>query len=552
MDTDRYWNVAVVKLVQSEGAPFFDDNETVLGLLARAAAERPDYVYLRQGLQEITCAELAARVERAATGLAALGVRPGDHVAVMMGHHIDHVITFFAIMRVGAVLVPVNVALKGPGLVYQIEHSAPALIVADADFAEVLAEPIIAAQAKGARAEVVWRLPDNSHELPEPGYTLALVLKGGSAPAPAIDQHWSDLRIILYTSGTTGAPKGVQMSDRMVQATALGSIWLSDMQPGSVLHFWDPIYHVFGAEVLVLALMVPVTLHMVPRFSASNFWSEVREAGASHIHFVGGVLQLLLKQPPSKLDRSHGARIAWGGGCPRDIWETFEQRFGLEIREGYGMTETSSFSTINPGGSKAGKLGSIGVGVGYYQVEVVDETGNPVPTGVPGEIRVAEREPGVLTVGYYANREATNAALREGWLYTGDLAHVDADGFIIYYGRKKDSLRRRGENISAWEVERVIADHPEVAECALIGVVNEMGDEDLKIFVRRIEGSHLTGLDLLAWCTERMAKFQVPRFVRFIKEFRKTPTQRIQKQFLSDSINDFDHDAEAPRARVTQ
>lgn len=541
--------MAVVKLVRAEGAPFFSDDETVPGLLAKAAAERPDHVYLRHDGNDISCAELQIRVNRAAAGLAALGVKTGDRVAVMMGHHLDHVITFFATMCAGAVLVPVNVAIKGPGLVYQIEHSAPSLIVADADFAEALAEPVEAARAKGARAEVVWRLPEGEKALPAPGHAFSEAMAGSAAVAPVVDHDWRDLRIILYTSGTTGAPKGVQMSDRMVQATALGSIWLSEMQPGSVLHFWDPIYHVFGAEVLVLALMVPVTLHMVPRFSASKFWSEVKEAGASHIHFVGGVLQLLLKQPPSPLDRSHGARIAWGGGCPRDVWAAFEERFGMEIREGYGMTETSSFSTINPEGSKAGKLGSIGTGVDYYKVEVVDEVGNPTAPGVPGEIRVAEREPGVLTVGYYANPEATAAALRGGWLYTGDLAHVDEDGFITYHGRTKDSLRRRGENISAWEVERVINDHPEVAECALIGVVNELGDEDLKIFVQRIEGSALSAEDLLAWSAERMARFQVPRFVRFVEEFRKTPTQRIQKQFLSNSIDDFDYDAEAHRAR---
>ncbi|CAD7037655.1 ATP-dependent acyl-CoA ligase [Pseudorhizobium endolithicum] len=540
----------MVKLARAEGAPFFRDDETVPGLLARAAAERPDHVYMRANGEEITCASLAARVEHVAAGFAALGVKPGDRVAVMMGHHLDHVICFFAIMRAGAVLVPVNVAIKGPGLVYQIEHSAPSLIVADAEFSDVLAEPIRAAQAKGARADVVWRLREGETVLPAPGHALSQMSVADAAAAPVIAHDWKDLRIILYTSGTTGAPKGVQMSDRMVQATALGSIWLSDMQPGSVLHFWDPIYHVFGAEVLVLALMVPVTLHMVPRFSASKFWSEVKDAGATHIHFVGGVLQLLLKQPPNELDLTHGARIAWGGGCPRDVWGAFEERFGIEIREGYGMTETSSFSTINPGGSKAGKLGSIGTGVDYYAVEVVDELGNPCAPGVPGEIRVAEREPGVLTVGYYENAEATASALREGWLYTGDLAHVDADGFITYLGRKKDSLRRRGENISAWEVERVVNDHPEVAECALVGVVNEMGDEDLKIFVRRIEGSTLQGADLLAWSAERMARFQVPRFVRFIEEFRKTPTQRIQKQFLSNSIEDFDYDAESRGARA--
>lgn len=178
--------------------------------------------------------------------------------------------------------------------------------------------------------------------------------------------------------------------------------------------------------------------------------------------------------------------------------------------------------------------------------------GVPCAPGQPGEIRVAAAEPGVLTTGYYANPEATAGALRNGWLYTGDIAHMDAEGFLTYHGRKKDSLRRRGENVSAWEVERVVNDHPEVAESALIGVRNEIGDEDLKLFVRRIDGSGLDGAALLAWCAERMARFQVPRLVRFVEDFRKTPTQRIQKQFLSTSIEDFDHDAEAGQALAEQ
>ncbi|MBJ2152727.1 class I adenylate-forming enzyme family protein [Paracoccus sp. IB05] len=539
--------MAVVKLSRDSGAPFFREDETVPGLLARAAAARPDHVYLRHDGHDLTCAGLAQAVGQLAAGLSAQGIRQGDRVAVMLGHHLDHVLVFFAIQLLGAVLVPVNTALKGPSLEYQITHSAPAMVIADIEFSQVLDGAIRAARAEGACAAAVWRCPPGA-ALSAGGMALSGLMAGGETP-PAVPHDRRDLRIILYTSGTTGAPKGVQMSDRMVQATALGSIWLSDMQPGSVLHFWDPIYHVFGAEVLVLALMVPVTLHMVPRFSASRFWTEVRDAGASHIHFVGGVLQLLLKQPPSALDRSHGARIAWGGGCPRDVWAAFEARFGIEIREGYGMTETSSFSTINPGGSRAGKLGSIGTAVDYFRVEVVDDQGQPCAPGQPGEIRVAETEPGVLTTGYYANPEATAGALRDGWLYTGDIAEMDADGFITYHGRKKDSLRRRGENISAWEVERVVNDHPEIAESALIGVKNEIGDEDLKLFVRRIGGSTLDGATLLSWCADRMARFQVPRLVRFVDDFRKTPTQRIQKQFLSAAMDDCDHDAEAVRTR---
>lgn len=523
----------MVKLSRAGGGPYFDGSENVPGLLEKAAAELPGHVVCRNGEHEITYADLDAAVNRAANGLAALGIGKGDRIALMLGHHIDHVVVFFAIMKLRAVIVPVNVALKGPSLAYQLSHSRPALVIADWSFAVALGDVL----AEAGNPRVLWRGVPERGEGPD----LAAVLASGDATRPDTRPADDDLRIILYTSGTTGAPKGVLMSDRMVQASALGSIWLSDMQPGCVLHFWDPIYHVFGAEVLVLSLMVPVTLVMVPRFSASNFWKEVRGGGVTHIHYVGGVLQLLLKQPPSELDRTHGARIAWGGGCPRDVWKEFEERFAIRIREGYGMTETSSFSTINP----EERFGSIGRAADYFEVEVVEAEDRACAPGEPGEIRVRGREPNVMTVGYHDNPEATGSAIRDGWLYTGDLAHTDEDGFIYYHGRKKDSLRRRGENISAWEVERVVNSHSEVAESALVGVKSELGDDELKIFVRRIEGSALTAPELIAWCQPLMPKFQVPRFVAFVEEFRKTPTQRIQKQFLPATVDEGTYDAEA-------
>ena len=517
---------------------WFSDNESVPLLLERCAQDRPDHVFCRQGSDRITCAALNSRVNQAAHGLAALGVGKGTHVAVMLGHHLDHITIFFALMKLRAVQVPINVNLKGPGLAYIVDHSAPELLVADGDYAESL-DPILA-ERPGIRQ--VWRSRAAADH--RTFVLIDTILSHPDATNPEVGVRDDDLRTILYTSGTTGSAKGVEMTDRMLRASALGSIWIGNIQSGSVLHCWDPIYHVFGSEVLVLSLMVPVTLALVPRFSASRLWDEVREHGATHIHFVGGVLQLLLKQPPSAQDRKHGARIAWGGGCPVAIWREFEERFGIEIREGYGMTETSSFSVIN----NQGKVGSIGKAVDYFEVEIVDENGAATAHREVGEIRVAENEPGVMVARYHKDPETTRKTIRDGWLYTGDLAYRDDDGFIFFLGRKKDSLRRRGENISAWEVERVINDHPAVEESALIGVANELADEDLKLFVKLKLGHALGAAELLRWCESRLAAFQIPRFVAFVDEFRKTPTQRIQKQFLSKAIDDGCFDRERATA----
>lgn len=507
--------------------PYFSVDDNIPALLARCASQNPTHVFCRAEGLDVSYADLERRVQRAANALHFEGVRKGMHVAVMLSHHLDHIVTFFSLIRLGAVLVPINTGLKGLGLAHVITHAQPTFLLADAEYRPALADIV----SDVPRLQVLWRHAGSS--APEVKDLAVLYQQEHRPEAPEIVHADDDLRQILFTSGTTGAAKGVLMPDRMLRAAALGSTWIGDIVPGSVLHFWDPIYHVFGSEVLVLALMVPVTLVLVPRFSASRLWDEARANKVTHIHFVGGVLQLLLKQPESPDDRTHGVRVAWGGGCPVEVWRAFEERFGVRIHEGYGMTETSSFSVMNP----HGKLGSIGRALPYFDVELVDENGLPVAIGQSGEMRVREREPGVLVAGYYNNPEATASALRDGWLYTGDLAHQDADGDFYFEGRKKDSLRRRGENISAWEVERVFNQHPDVEECALIGVKNEFADEDLKLFVKP-RNMALTAEQLLAWAEPRMAAFQLPRFVAMVDFFQKTPTERIQKQFLSKAIDD--------------
>ncbi|WP_171916408.1 AMP-binding protein [Paraburkholderia xenovorans] len=508
---------------------YFSADESIPGLLRECARDNPAHVFCRSNDFALTYAQLNERVNRLANGLASVGVASGDRVAVMLAHHIDHALTFFALMKLGAVQVPVNMHLKGAGLEHVVTHSDPRFVIADDIYADVL-EPILSA---GTGLRTVWRGARPSWSPDAEAFDT--LTAHGNADEPSYGAKDADLRAILYTSGTTGPAKGVQMTDRMYRAAALGSSWIGSITPGSVLHFWDPIYHVFGSEVLVMALMQPVTLAFVPKFSASKFWDEVARYQATHVHFVGGVMQLLLKQPPSDADRKHGLKVAWGGGAPVDVWAEFQLRFGVPVREGYGMTETSSFSVINVDG----KLGSIGKAVAYFDVEIVDENGCRLPAGQIGEIRVAEREPGTLTRGYFRSDQKTAEAIRDGWLYTGDLGREDEQGYLFFLGRKKDSLRRRGENVSAWEVENVVNSHPDVEESALIGVVNEFSDEDLKIFLKlKCDPADFDHAAFVAWCEKRMARFQVPRFIAIVESFSKTPTQRIQKQMLSAKMDD--------------
>jgi len=491
----------------------FDDG--FLGLLARDARAHPDRLFARYEGTAITFGE----VDRTSTTLAAwlrrLGLAPGDRVALMMRNSALAVALLFALAKARAVWVPINVQSRGENLGYIFDHSAPKLIIADAPLMPI----INASGAKLAGLQVVTT--DAMQAIADaPGETPAW-----SEPAPAADETFA----VMYTSGTTGRPKGVLVSHRMLRLSGEAVALVSSARPGDVMIMWEPLYHIGGAQIIVLPLIRGVTLAMVEHFSASRFWQQVQAYGASHIHFLGGILQILLKQPPSPLDRQHGARIAWGGGCPREIWRPFEQRFGVEIRECYGMTECSSITTYNDNGT----LGAVGKPTPWFAVALIDPAGRPVPTGERGEIIVRTSLPGALTRGYLSNPEATARALRDGAFHTGDLGSFDADGNMYFHGRMTDSVRVRGENVTAMEVEQIVAKHPAVEDCAMIGVAAEIGEQDIKLFVKRRAGAALEAQELSDWLGPRVAPYQNPRYIVMVDEFERTASQRIMKHRLA-------------------
>ncbi len=492
--------------------------------LARAA---PDRLYARFGAQQITLGDAAAMSEAIARRLVAAGLGPGDRVAVMMANRPLLIALIFAIARAGMVWVPVNTRLQGEALGHILDHSAPALLVADRDLL-----PAVEGAGAWALPRILALAPDSeAMDLPpaDPGLPL---------PPPPED---TATFAIMYTSGTTGQPKGVQVTHRMFGYAARAVERVCGIRDGDVLFVWEPLYHIGGSQLLLLPLYHDLHLHLVPRFSASRFWAEVAESGATHIHFLGGILQILLQAPPSALDRGHKVRIAWGGGCTRDEWEAFETRFGVDIREAYGMTEASSITTCNIDGP----VGSVGRPVPWLRVELLDEQGHPVPPGARGEIVVTEAEPGVLFAGYLADQAATARALRGGRLHTGDSGSMDAQGNLYFHGRLNDSVRRRGENISAWEIEHVAQQHPAVAEVAMVGVKARIGEQEIKLFVRPAEGEALRAPELHGWLRERLGEFRTPRYIAFVDSFPKTPSERIRKALLSRETAD-SWDAEAP------
>jgi crotonobetaine/carnitine-CoA ligase len=337
-----------------------------------------------------------------------------------------------------------------------------------------------------------------------------------------------DLLCIIYTSGTTGAPKGVLFSHRMMRLAAESVLIVADVKDGDRLFLWEPLCHIGGAQMLLVPFLARAVLCAVPRFSASRFWRQIEQGRCTQVHYLGGILDILMRLPASAQPSSHPIRLGWGAGVAKQNWTAVRQRLGIALRECYGMTEGSSFATVN----RDDRAGSIGKALPWLTVELLDDGGKAVPPGELGQIVVSSAIPGTFFAGYLDNPDATAQALRCGKLYTGDMARADSDGHLYFVGRRSDSMRIRGENVSAWEVERVATNHPDVAAAAAIGVESDIGEEEILLYVQWRDGRPRPFTDLCGWLGERLASYQWPRYYAAVDRFELTPSERIRKHML--------------------
>jgi len=511
---------------------------TLRSHMDQRARDDTGHIFLLFEDRQYTFGEINDAANRFANGLLAQGLVPGDRVALMLPSHPDHIVAILALAKTGLVRVSVNTSLLGAALDHFFTQFEPRALLIDTAYEEQTR----AVLASGKTEKVIWR-----GSAVKNGFAGLIAYPDNQPPrvAPAAD----DIIALTPSSGTTGPPKGVLKSDRTLRAGPMGTLRLTGAKPGDVFFLWESLHHGAGVAVLIAAILEKITLAMVEHFSASQFWNEVRRRRATHIHYLGGVLPMLLKQPARADDREHSVRIAWGGGCPLETWNAFSARFGVQMREGYGLSEMITFVTINIDGP----IGSIGKALSYFDVKLVDAAGAEVEVGAPGELLVRAREPGLHFLGYFRNEQATREAMAGEWFRTGDLVKRDAEGWLYYAGRTKDSVRRRGINISAWEVERVVNDHPAIEECALVGVPGELDDEELKLIVRLVTGKQLDPAEFLQWCEPRLPRFQIPRYLETIAEFPRTPTQRIRKNQLARTVeNALDLSAAAAPATIPQ
>ena len=498
-------------------------------LLARNALRFPERRFLLTADGSLTFAQARDAVAKIAGGLVRRGVHKGDVVAILMHNSLENVLCALAASWIGATPAPVNTGLIGDGLAHPLRLTRTRIVIADDMLVPNLLS-VIGQTPEVRRVLVKGELPEYRAAGLEIESLAHLDRAEGASPQVQVDEL--DPGMILFTSGTTGPSKACVLSNRYLLRQAELHVKYLELRENDVLYSPFPLYHIDAATLTVLAAAtIGATAALGVRFSASRFWQEVRDFGATVFNFMGATLTILWKQAPSPLDAQHKVRMAWG--VPMPEWsQGWKDRFGFELRELYGLTDAGvvAYDRVSAGH----RDGSCGQVVDEFEVAIADARGSLVKDDEVGEIVIRSREPGTIMTEYLGMPQETLQAFRGLWFHTGDLGHLDADGYLYFHGRSKESIRRRGENISAFEVEQAISAHPAVLEVAAVGVPSELGEEDLAVFVVTRPDVKLDAPELVADCRRRLAEFMVPRYVSFIDEMPKTPTQKVEKYRLRE------------------
>ncbi|MDQ0216114.1 crotonobetaine/carnitine-CoA ligase [Oikeobacillus pervagus] len=496
--------------------------------------ETPNKPYLHSHNESISYSQLYNRIQRTTNGLLEIGIRSEDTVCIMMDNGPEYLDIWMSLSFLGAISVPLNVHLKGEGLQYIIQHSESKVIFVDHDYLpNVLAclekipqsfQVIVISNEPVGERIVFPHLKIISY--------ASLLSNNQSYSLSAVDP--GSIHSILYTSGTTGRPKGVMLTHAsFIESARSFANQMIGVQQDDILYTCLPLFHINAQAHTVLgSISKNATIALSEKFSASKFWDEIRFYQATIFNSLGSMIHILCKQPKKQTDRNHSARITACAATPKEFWRPFEERFGVQIVEGYGLTETTGFCLSNP--LNASRPPSIGKPYPFVEAKIVDEQGEELPPNQRGEIIIRSNKQPFLMKGYYKNPIKTQEVLRDGWFYTGDHGHIDEDGYLYFYDRHKQCIRRRGENISSWEIEKIVNQHKKVLDSAAVGVPSDVGEEDVKLYVVPKKDETLTPEEIIRWCEERMAYFMVPRYIEWMEAFPKTATERIQKFKLKE------------------
>ena len=515
------------------------EQDTILHAFRRVLEVAPDRVFLDFSGGLTTYGEFDRLTTRLAHELRKLGVRPGDTVMTVLDNNLDAVTAWFAINKAGGISVPINTALRGEFLRHQLNDAGGAIVICEAGYLQ--------------------RVVDVAEQLP----SVRLVLHRGAVdampacriPIEPLDQHRGtdesaieltarpgDTSCIIYTSGTTGPSKGSMQSFNYFCHLASQRLAANPATSADITFTPLPLFHNNALATGVTATVLSGgRIAIAPRFSLSNFWREVHRSGATIVSLVGSIATLIAEGPDDEWSQRCFGQVHTVRGVPftdavKDAWR---RRFG-SIHVGsndYGMTEAALITWLARGEFAAS--GSSGKRCDAFDVRIVDDDDREVPVGVAGEVIVRPNRPNIMFQGYWRRPDATVAAMRNQWFHTGDIGRFDEQGYFYFVDRKKDYLKRRGENISSYEMEVAIKMHPAVEQVAVHAVPSALGDDDVKVTVVLKSGETVAPADLCLWIAERVPYFAVPRYIEFRKELPKNPQDKVLKyQLRQEGVTD--------------
>jgi carnitine-CoA ligase len=457
--------------------------------------------------------------------LAAAGIRPGDRVALMCGNRAEFMEAFLGCAWLGAVAVPINVAARGPQLEHFLRNSGARLLMIEAELLEALAVVDVGRLA----LERIWLIDDAATATFDRLPTTSVPPRAGPVSPGAADP--AQILAILYTSGTTGPSKGVCCPHAQYFWWGLNGVRNLEIREGDVLATTLPLFHTNALGTFHQALLSGSTLVAEPRFSASRFWQRLLERRATLTYVLGAMVPILLAREPCREEQDHTVRSALAPGVPANLHAAFEQRSGIKLIDGYGSTETNFVVGSTAAGRRPGSMGTVRHG---FEARVLGDDGGEAPPDQAGELVVRSDEKLAFATGYFGMPAETAEAFRNGWFHTGDRVVRDGDGYYRFVDRMKDAIRRRGENISSFEVEQVLLSHADVANAAAFPVPSELAEDEVMAAIVRRPGSALTEAALCEFCRPRLASFALPRFVEFVDALPTTASGKVQKYRLRD------------------
>jgi crotonobetaine/carnitine-CoA ligase len=512
-------------LRQQWSQAFLPAERTLPTMLLRQAKRIPDKPLVSAGDVALTYAQACDMAARAAAALQSAGIGPGERVALICSNRMEFIEIFLGCAWLGAVLVPINVASRGPQLQHILSNSGARLLIIEDAYADNLSM----LNASALAVEAIWSIDGGTSARLGTVQAIAMPRRdSGILPAPV---QPSDLGLILYTSGTTGPSKGVCCPHAQYFWWAANTAALLELRTDDVLCTTLPLFHTNALNTFYQAILIGGSVRFEKRFSASGFYSALSQHRATVTYLLGAMVPILLSRPVLAEERQHTARVALAPGVPQQFHADFTQRTGIRLIDGWGSTETNFVLGATVDRQRPGTMGPVFTG---FQAHVVDEQDNEIADGSPGELVVRADDPFAFATGYFGAHDKTVEAWRNLWFHTGDRVIREADGYFRFIDRLKDAIRRRGENISSFEVEQVLLSHPCVANAAAFPVRSQLAEDEVMAAIILRPGQTLTAPELIEFCKPRLPYFAVPRYLEFMQELPTTENGKVQKYKLRE------------------